>query len=131
MRASPAFIHTLAPNEVFVFGSNLQGIHGKGAAKQALKWGAKKFQGIGLAGQTYAIPTRDYHGMSKFTTLPIEEIATHVLNFIQFAKANPGKKFMVTPVGTGNAGYSHDQMFPLFKEAVDVENIYLPVDWVK
>lgn len=130
-RISPAFIHKLDPDEVFVFGSNRQGVHGKGAAKQAVKWGARRNIGSGLMGQTYAIPTRDYHGANRFTTMPLEEIRAYVAEFIHLAKnMYPDKYFLVTEIGTGNAGYSHEQIAPLFKNALGVENILLPQRFV-
>ncbi len=83
MRTTSDKITQLQDNEVFVFGSNLSGIHGGGAAKTALKWGAKPGLGIGHSGQTYAIPTKS-EGIKR--TLTLDEIRPHVDNFIQFAK---------------------------------------------
>lgn len=111
-------ISELKPNEIFVFGSNLDGHHGGGAAYIALnKFGAIWGQGVGLQGQSYGIPTM--HGGT-------EKIKPYVDGFINFAKANPQYKFLVTRIGCGIAGFSDEEMAPLFKDAVDVENIALP-----
>lgn len=128
---SPENIKQLKSDEIFVFGSNRQGIHGKGAARQASRWGARKFLGVGPSGQTYAIPTRDYHGMSRFATLPLDEIRRHVIVFLHYAAGHPELNFMVTAIGTGNAGYSDEQMAPLFKGAIKHNNIFLPEKWLK
>lgn len=115
-RISSSRIETLKANEIFV-GSNLQGSHGGGAARTAYsKWGAIWGQGVGLQGQTYAIPTM--HGGT-------EKIKPYVDEFIQFAKDNPNKIFLVTEIGCGIAGFKVEDIAPLFKDAVNVENIYL------
>lgn len=116
-------ISKLEPNQIFVFGSNLSGRHGKGAAKTALKWGAKYGQGIGLQGSTYGIPTKS---VSVRNTLPLVSIQGHVTNFIEFAKTRPDLIFLVTEIGCGLAGYKIRQVAPLFKEAINVPNIHLP-----
>lgn len=117
-RTSLRRIEILKANEIFVFGSNLQGSHGGGAARIAhAKWGAIWGQGVGLQGQTYAIPTM--HG-------GVETIKPYVDEFIQFAKDNPDKIFLVTEIGCGIAGFYVKEIAPLFKDAVDVENIHLP-----
>jgi hypothetical protein len=131
IRCIPDKITHLQEGEIFVFGSNRQGIHGNGAAKQAVLYGAKKFIGVGPSGDTYAIPTRDYHGFNKFTTLSIEEIKSYVNGFIAYASSRKHLRFLVTPIGTGYAGYSDEQMAPLFKEAISMGNIYLPEKWIK
>jgi hypothetical protein len=122
-RTTPEIIKTISENEVFVFGSNLSGRHGKGAAKTALGWGAKWGQAKGLQGRTYGIPTKD---ASIRRTLTIEEIKPFVDEFIDFAKANENLTFLVTEIGCGLAGLKPKEVAPLFKEAVNVFNIYLP-----
>jgi hypothetical protein len=112
-------ITELKDNEVFVFGSNTAGRHGKGAAKQALTWGAIWGQGDGLQGRTYGIPTKD----SKIRTLPINQIKPFVDKFIQFAKEHPTMIFLVSEVGCGLAGYKPKDIAPLFKEAEKLENV--------
>ena len=122
-RISPRWINSLEKNEIFVFGSNLQGMHGGGAARVALeRFGAVWGQGTGLQGQSYAIPTM--HG-------GIDVIAPYVNDFIAFAKEQPELKFLVTEIGCGIAGFRASEMAPLFKEALDITNIYLPERFVE
>lgn len=123
LRITPEEINHLKDKEIFVFGSNLSGIHGKGAAKTALGWGAKWGQASGLQGKTYGIPTKD---ASVWRTLTIEEIQTFVNEFIQFAKNNPDLIFLVTEVGCGLAGLKPKDVAPLFKGSEILENVYLP-----
>lgn len=114
-------ISRLAPGEIFVFGSNLAGMHGGGAAYIALKcFGAKLGQGVGLQGQSYAIPTMQGG---------VETIAPYVDQFIAFAKEHPELKFLVTRIGCGIAGFSPREIAPLFKDACNVPNISLPLDF--
>ena len=122
-RITPENITHLEPNQIFVFGSNKIGRHGKGAAKTAMKWGAKYGVGVGLQGQTYGIPTK---GHSMSFSLPLETIEEHVQDFIGFAKAHPELTFLVTKIGCGLAGYDEKDIAPLFHGAVDVKNIWLP-----
>jgi hypothetical protein len=121
-------IETLEENEIFVFGSNQSGRHGKGAAKTALTWGAIWGQAEGLQGRTYGIPTKD---SSIRRTLRIDEIKPYVDRFIQFAKDNPQLKFMVTLIGCGLAGYRPKDIAPLFEKAIEIENIYLPLKFYR
>ena len=116
-RITPKWITSLQSDEVFVFGSNLQGLHAGGAAKLAMQWGAVWGKGVGLQGQTYAIPTMQGG---------VDTIRPYVDEFISLAKQHPNKTFLVTEIGCGIAGFSVGQIAPLFKKAVDVENIYLP-----
>ena len=117
------FVSSLGENEIFVFGSNLSGRHGKGAAKQAMKWGAKYGIGNGLQGKTYGIPTVNATISNK---LSINHISKYVDEFIKFAKENSNYQFLVTEIGCGLAGWSVKDIAPLFKEAISVENINLP-----
>lgn len=117
-RISADFITELKENEIFVFGSNLQGMHGGGAARIAYeKFGAIWGQGVGLQGQSYGIPTM--HG-------GVEVIKPYVDEFIEFAKTHPELKFLVTRVGCGIAGFRDEEMAPLFEKAKELENVYLP-----
>ena len=116
-RITPDRIDRLAPHEIFVFGSNFEGHHNGGAARAALKrFGAQYGKGIGIQGQSYAIPTT---GMPQIMAGAIQE-------FIAYARQHPGKRFLVTPIGCGNAGYEPHLVAPLFRDAVNVLNICLP-----
>ncbi len=123
-RISPKWIDKLEDNEIFVFGSNLDGLHGGGAAAVARKWGAIWGQGVGLQGQTYAIPTMQGG---------VETIEPYVDEFLTFAKSRPNLKFLVTEIGCGIAGFTVEQIAPLFKNALDenIENIFLPESFYK
>jgi hypothetical protein len=110
---------------VFVFGSNLAGRHGKGAALFALKnRGAVRGQGDGLQGQSYAIPTKD----ERIETLPLEAIRPYVRRFLAFAASRPDLRFQVTAIGCGLAGYSPDDIAPMFRGAPS--NCDLPDEFV-
>lgn len=117
-RITSDHITELKPGEIFVFGSNLEGAHGGGAALLAWrKWGAVWGQGTGLQGQTYGIPTM--HGGPK-------AIRPYVDEFIGFARQHPELTFLVTEIGCGIAGFTPQEIAPLFRAAVDVPNIHLP-----
>jgi hypothetical protein len=124
-RTTPENIITLLPNQIFVFGSNLAGRHGAGAAKQALNFGAKYGICYYLSGNTFAIPTKNEY----IQTLPIIDIQYWVYHFIEFAKTYPHLNFLVTKIGCGLAGYTPAEIAPLFKDAINVENIHLPADF--
>ena len=120
---TPEDIYELKPNEIFVFGSNLAGSHGGGAARLAYnRFGAIWGQGVGLQGQSYGIPTM--HG-------GVDAIKPYVDEFIAFAKQHSEYKFLVTKIGCGIAGFTTDEIAPLFQDAIDVENIILPESFVK
>ena len=126
MKFTPESISVLAENEVFVFGSNLAGLHGGGAAKVALeRFGAVRAKGIGHHGQSYAIPTKD----ELVETLPIEEIGEQVAEFLEYAKTKPELTFLVTQIGCGLAGYSPKDIGPLFSNVPD--NVVLPAAFWK
>lgn len=117
-RITPEHIRLLGDKEIFVFGSNLQGAHGGGAARAAVEhFGAIWGQGVGLQGNSYAIPTMQGG---------VETIAPYVNDFIDFAQKHPELRFFVTPIGCGIAGFCAEDIAPLFKAAVSIENIYLP-----
>lgn len=119
---TPDRIKELNSNEVFVFGSNLRGAHGGGAARQAYNhFGAVWGVGVGLQGQTYAIPTMQGG---------VETIVPYVDEFIEFAKNRPELTFLVTRIGCGIAGFRDEEIAPLFAAAMTVENILLPRTFV-
>ncbi len=121
MQYTPNTITILASNEVFVYGANERGIHGAGAAKAAMNWGAV-YGKFGHVGQTYGIPTKD----GNIKTLPISIIKTYVDDFLIFATDNPDLVFLVTPIGCGLAGYSARDIAPLFNRALNMQNVVLP-----
>ena len=117
-RITPSWIDSLKENEIFVFGSNLAGMHGGGAARIArLHFGAVMGQGIGLQGQSYAIPTMQGG---------VETIRPYVEHFIIFAHQHPDLHFLVTPIGCGIAGFEAEDIAPLFEKAKGMKNISLP-----
>lgn len=121
-RITPNRITQLAANEVFVFGSNLQGHHYGGAARIANeKFGAIFGQGVGLQGQSYAIPTMQGG---------VETIRPYVDEFIEFAKQHPELIFYVTRIGCGIAGFQDSEIAPLFTAAVGMENVALPQSFI-
>jgi len=128
MRVTPQNITKLEPNEIFVFGSNESGRHGAGAARQALTWGAIWGQPRGLQGRTYGIPTKNF---SITKTLSIPKIQIFVDEFIEYAISRPDLIFLVTEIGCGLAGLSQKDVGPLFKDAIDLENIYLPKKFIQ
>lgn len=121
MKYTPDNITKLAENEIFVFGSNKSGIHGAGAARTAYnKFGAKYGLGEGLAGKSYALPTKGYN----LSDMALHEIQTHVEIFLKFAEKNPDKIFLVTQVGCGLAGHDPKNIGPMFKKRTD--NVIIP-----
>lgn len=117
-RYTPENIVSLEPGEVFVFGSNLGGQHHGGAARAAFeRFGAVWGQGVGMAGQSYAIPTM--HG-------PVDSIRPYVNDFLAFARSRPDLTFYVTRIGCGIAGFRDEEIAPLFREAYNLPNVVLP-----
>jgi len=120
---APDNITTLRPDEVFVFGSNLQGMHAGGAARVALDcFGAVWGVGVGIQGQSYAIPTM--HG-------GVEAIRPYVDQFVQYAREHSHQTFLVTRVGCGIAGFDDAEIAPLFTLAMDLPNVLLPQSFVQ
>lgn len=120
---TPEFITELKPNEIFVFGSNIHGMHGGGAAAIAFrKFGAEWGVGEGLTGQCYALPTMEGG---------VDYIAEKVENFMACAKEHPELKFYVTKIACGIAGFSIEEIGPLFADAIPMENVILPREFVE
>ena len=116
-RVTPNHIKALKPGQVFVFGSNGMGAHGGGAALAAVKhFGAVMGQAEGMQGNSYAINSMD----------GLKVLQEQAERFIHYAKEHPERTFLVTAIGCGIAGYTPEQVAPLFVKAVDVENIWLP-----
>jgi hypothetical protein len=112
------------PNMIFVFGSNLRGVHGGGAAQMAYnRFGARWHIGEGLRGRSYGIPTKDDH----IDTLTLAAVAVHVRTFLAFARASRGLRFAVTRIGCGLAGFTDAEIAPLFAGAP--ANCALPEGW--
>lgn len=119
---TPDFITELKPNDIFVFGSNIRGIHGGGAARIAnKKFGAEWGVGEGLMGQCYALPTMEGG---------VDYIAEKVQNFLLCAKAHPELKFYVTKIACGIAGFTVAEIGPLFSDAISLDNVILPKEFV-
>ena len=122
-RVTPAFVNSLKENEIFVFGSNVAGIHNGGAAGYAKNhFGAIDGQAEGLQGQSYAIPT---DGVSE------KELYQAICRFCDFASSHSDLTFYVTAIGCGNAGFSPYTVAPMFRDAVKLKNVKLPIEfWV-
>lgn len=129
MKFTPENIRHLEPNQIFTYGANTAGIHGAGAAKLALRWGAKMGE-YGLNGQTYGIPTKD----RNIRTLPLDKIQVHVNDFLATAFSHPEYEFLVTKIGTGLASIPISDIAPLFKTVKTTgvfENVILPEEFYK
>jgi hypothetical protein len=128
MKYTPENITHLEPNQIFVYGANSCGKHGAGAAKLALRWGAKMGE-YGLNGQTYGIPTKD----KKIQTLPLDKIQVHVNDFFATAFSHQEYEFLLTKIGCGLALYQPKDIAPLFKiiKTGVFENVILPEEFYK
>jgi hypothetical protein len=128
MKFTPENITHLEPNQIFVYGANEKGVHGAGAAKLALRWGAKMGQ-YELVGQTYGIPTKD----KKIQTLPLDKIQVHVDTFLATAFSHTEYEFLVSKIGCGLAGYRPEDIAPLFKiiKTGVFEDVILPEEFYK
>lgn len=122
-KVTPNWIDVLKDNQVYVFGSNLAGAHGGGAARFAYdnfeaEWGV----GVGPTGRCYAIPTMQGG---------VDTIRPYVEQFIEYARRNPSKEFLVTKIGCGIAGFTCREIAPLFKSALGMENVALPKEFIE
>jgi len=135
MNIAPKNIQDLKDNEIFIFGSNTDGRHGAGAAAYALKhFGAVYGKGVGLAGQSYAIPTRKFfkneYNNWELRTLELSKIARYVYDFIGFASVHKEKDFLVSEIGCGHAGLIPEDIAPLFAGAITMSNVFLPQSFI-
>ena len=122
-RVTPDFITELKEGEIFVFGSNKEGMHGGGAARIAYKeFGARWGEGVGMTGRCYAIPTMDGS---------LDIIRKHVDDFTEYAAAHPELTFLVTRIGCGIAGWRDSEIAPLFGKASELGNVTLPEEFWK
>ena len=129
MRVTPEDITpgSLRPMEMFVFGSNESGLHGAGAARIAVDdFRARMGQGFGHAGQTFAIPTKDW----EIRTLELDDISFYVRRFIAYANLHRKLKFFVTQIGCGLAGYTPEEIAPMFASCLKMKNVYLPQSFI-
>ena len=126
-RITPENIISLKENEIFVYGDNMAHIHGAGAALQAMNFGAKYGEGFHIVGQTYGIPTKN----KILQVLPLDIIQNFVIDFIEYiVKGNSNKVFLITKIGTGLSGYSNEDIAPLFKDVLELDNCYLPIEFI-
>ena len=129
MRVTPKYIKDLKENEIFVFGSNREGRHGKGSALTARqKFGAIYGQSEGLQGQSYAIITKELRKSHEPVTL--NEIKIGVDKFIKFSIDNPNLIFYVVELGCNLAYFKVEEIAPIFKEAFKLKNVYLPQGFI-
>lgn len=120
-RITPENITAISPTEIFVFGSNKEGLHHGGAARYALGFGAVIGIGEGLCGNTYAVPTMG----------TLDETQEAVARFINTAISTPDLTYLVTAIGCGIAGCTPDEIAPMLKGAIDTQNIHLPASFWK
>lgn len=123
MNITPDNITKLSDTEIFVFGSNYAGRHGRGAALLAVrKFGAINGKGTGLMGRSYGIATKG----RTLKTLPLAAIEKQISKFIAFTKNNKDKHFLVTEIGCGLAGYKVKDIAPMFLKHQIPDNVSLP-----
>ena len=128
MKYTPENIRHLEPNQIFVYGANEAYIHGAGAARLAMKWGAK-YGAAGLVGQTYGIPTKD----RQIYSLPLDKIQFHVNTFLAFAFTHPEYEFLVTKIGCGLANFSPKDIATMFATVKTgaFNNVILPEEFYR
>lgn len=125
---TPENINELQSNEIFVFGSNLAGEHGGGAARFAYKkFGAIWGQGVGLQGSSYALPTLDRERQK----IGIRELEQHVETLYAILVDNQRTNFLITKVGCGIAGFTIAEIAPLFKPFMSLSNCSLPIEFIE
>ncbi len=123
LKYTPENITELEPDDIFVFGSNLEGMHLGGAARTAVeKFGAIMGQGVGIQGQSYAIPTMQGG---------VDTIKPYVDQFIDLVREWDQNTFYITRIGCGIAGFRDEEIAPLFRDALSLYNVRLPRRWVE
>lgn len=125
-RVTPQVITSLKENEIFVFGSCLSGVHRDGDAKLALEFGALQDHAVGLVGNTYAIPVR--HKNYK-TLISLDDLKKYINDLFKFAKRKSDLVFIVNDVGCNKYEYKNSDIAPLFRDFVQLNNVYLPIQW--
>lgn len=135
MKTTPENITTLEHNQIFVFGSNTAGVHGKGAARiAATLFGAQRGVAEGPTGRCYAIPTRIYlpktpdHWKARFEPVPLVDIARSVARMLVYSDEHPELEFLVTKLGCGYAGYTASDIAPMFNSFCPL-NVVLPIEF--
>jgi hypothetical protein len=129
LQASPSQITSLEAHQIFVFGSNRQGIHGAGAAKTAMRFGAEYGNAQGIQGQTYAIVTKDLQSGTR--SVPLPEIEAQIRQMIDYARSHPNQEFLVTRIGCGLGGYRDNEMAVLWAGKSIPENVRLPQSFIE
>jgi hypothetical protein len=111
---------------IFVFGSNLSGFHGAGAAKYAHQYyGAEMGVGEGFTGKCYALPTKD----KNIRTLPIQDVRYHIAKFFTEASVKQTLTFKFTPVGCGLAGFTVHEMSSIVRSLGAPSNVLFTNEW--
>jgi hypothetical protein len=125
MKFTPENITELTDNQIFCYGANASWKHGAGAAKAALKFGAK--HGFGpVCGATYGIPTKD----KNIQTLPLDKIKDHINDFLVVVEANLDYEFLLTKIGCGLCNFSIDEIANLFLDFLPLpSNLVVPVEF--
>lgn len=127
MRFTPEIVNELAPNEIFVYGSNQYARHGAGSAKAALSFGAEYGDTpLGLRGQTYGIITKSFNSRS----ITLDFIKAQVIVLYEFARCRPDLTFLVTKIGTALAGFLIEDIASIFKSLETPSNVILPFEFV-
>lgn len=126
MKTTPEKITKLEPGQVFVFGSNYAGRHGKGAALVAVrKFGARHGQGMGRMGHSYGIATKGH----RLDVLPLADIEIQITRFLRYAATHAAEEFLVTKIGCGLAGYSIEEIRNCFLGKTIPSNVVLPAEF--
>jgi hypothetical protein len=129
IRTSPEWITELKDNQIFVFGSNTEGIHGGGAARMAMKFGAIYGEPNGPQGRSYAIVTKDLN--KGMRSVPLSDIEAQIKNLLSYAARHPHLEILVTKIGCELAGFEVEEIATLFKSKTIPNNVLLPAEFIK